>query len=102
MENHFVDQWPINGALSRMWNLIGTQSSYDIDKKFISMSFRPVLLSDDLNLFNSFITEAPLRSKSMEWFLYNTDLRKERVKNEEGRSVFRNLSSLYDGAFLQK
>ena len=30
----------------------------------------------------SFMTEAPLQGKSMKWFLYDKDLRHERVKHK--------------------
>ena len=33
------------------------------------------------NYFSSFMTEVPLHCKSMDWFLYDKDLRRERVKN---------------------
>ena len=43
-----------------------------------------------LPVFNSFVTEVPiidLQSKSMDWFLYNRDLRQERVKSNWSKTL---------------
>ena len=43
-----------------------------------------------LPVFNSFVTEVPiidLQSKSMDWFLYNRDLRQERVKSDWSKTL---------------